>query len=55
MSKVIIDVRDLTLSYGGPMKALDNVSLQVRSGTVYGLVGPNGSGKTTLVDRKSVV
>lgn len=46
--ELIIDVQSLTRRYG-PRKALDDVSLQVRAGTVYGLVGPNGSGKTTLV------
>ena len=47
-SDLMIDVRSLTRKYGG-YTALDKVSLQVRTGTVYGLVGPNGSGKTTLV------
>lgn len=44
----MIDVHALTRTYGSHV-ALDKVSLKVRTGTVYGLVGPNGSGKTTLV------
>ena len=45
----IIDVTALTKGYGGPMKAVDSVTLTVNERTIYGLVGPNGSGKTTLV------
>ena len=36
-------------SFGG-LKALKGVTLDVRRGEIFGLVGPNGSGKTTMVN-----
>ena len=39
----MITVTDLTKSFGA-FRALDQVSLTVQEGTVYGLVGPNGAG-----------
>jgi len=34
---------------GGVLKALDNVSMGIRKGELFGFLGPNGAGKTTLI------
>lgn len=45
---VVLEVRDLSVSYGSHV-AVDRLSLEVRSGEVFGLLGPNGAGKTTTL------
>ena len=45
----VIRVDGLKKSYGAT-RAVDGVSFEVRSGTVFGLLGPNGAGKTTTVE-----
>ena len=42
-----IEVNNISKSYGTIM-ALDNVSLSVKRGEIFGLIGPDGAGKTTL-------
>ncbi len=44
----MIDVRSLTKTFDGFL-ALDNLSMTIPQGSVYGLVGPNGAGKSTLI------
>lgn len=44
----ILEVNNVVKQYSGH-RALDDVSLSIPRGTVYGLLGPNGAGKTTLI------
>lgn len=44
----LLTVENVSKTYTGHM-ALDNISLEVPQGSVYGLLGPNGAGKTTLI------
>lgn len=44
----MIQTRQITKSYG-PLLALDDVSIHVKQGEIYGLIGDNGAGKSTLL------
>lgn len=45
----VLEVRDLTFSYGGPEPTLEHVDLAVFPRDYLAILGPNGGGKTTLV------
>ena len=44
----IIEIKNVTKTFGEKV-ALDNVSLDIPEGGIFGLLGPNGAGKTTLI------
>lgn len=48
MSEKIIETRKLSYRFGAN-QVLDQVSLQVEAGSIYGFIGPNGAGKTTSI------
>ena len=45
--KTILEIQDLSKSFGG-IRAVDELTFDVKEGEILGLIGPNGSGKTTL-------
>jgi len=45
----VIEIRNLTKIYSGSVKAVDDVSLTVKEGEIFGFLGPNGAGKTTTI------
>ncbi|WP_250529494.1 branched-chain amino acid ABC transporter ATP-binding protein/permease [Caballeronia sp. ATUFL_F1_KS4A] len=45
----ILDVRGVLMQFSG-LKALNDVNLTVKRGTIHGLIGPNGSGKSTMMN-----
>lgn len=49
----MLKICNLTKSYGNGIKAVDNLSLTVNKGEIYGFIGPNGAGKSTTI--KAVV
>ncbi|MBP7222657.1 MAG: ABC transporter ATP-binding protein [Sedimentibacter sp.] len=49
----MLTINNFSKTYKGGKKAVDNISLQVESGDIFGFIGPNGAGKSTTI--KSIV
>ncbi|QWE16992.1 ATP-binding cassette domain-containing protein [Polynucleobacter sp. AP-Nino-20-G2] len=45
----LLKVDSVLMQFGG-LKALNNVNLSIKRGTIHGLIGPNGSGKSTMMN-----
>ena len=45
----ILNASGVLMQFGG-LKALNNVDLSIKRGTIHGLIGPNGSGKSTMMN-----
>jgi ABC-2 type transport system ATP-binding protein len=44
----VLEIKNLT-KYFGKFRALNNINISVKNGSVYGFLGPNGAGKTTTI------
>ncbi|MGD8273643.1 MAG: ATP-binding cassette domain-containing protein, partial [Desulfobacterales bacterium] len=49
---MMIELKDLTKKYGD-FEAVNNLTLSVQKGEVFGFIGPNGAGKTTTIKMMS--
>jgi ABC-type branched-subunit amino acid transport system ATPase component len=48
-SEVLLQLTGLSVSYGG-VRAVNDVDLRIKKGSLHGIIGPNGAGKSTLID-----
>ena len=49
-NNIIVEIKNLSKSYGdSSIKAVDDLSIEVRAGEIYGFLGSNGAGKSTTI------
>ncbi len=48
MGKIILEIQNLT-KYYGKVKGVENLSLELEEGEIFGFIGPNGAGKSTTI------
>ena len=49
MNDIILEMKNIVKTFPG-VRALDNVNVKVKRGTIHSLVGENGAGKSTLMN-----
>jgi len=45
----MIEIKNVTKSYNKSVKAVDDLTLEIKKGEIFGFLGPNGAGKTTTI------
>ena len=46
----MLEIKNVSKTYkNGKVKAIDDISLQIDDGDIYGFIGPNGAGKSTTI------
>lgn len=48
MKKTVLEVQNLTKYYGNTL-GVENLSLKLKEGEIFGFIGPNGAGKSTTI------